>query len=133
MSQHMAWRMEYIVENTTWKLFFLMNPQNRLSGANLKADMYYFKDIKKFNKASSLNDATDVKTDVTINSVFGDPGHYLIRELQTPGIYGYHIYGSMNYFGVHDPPIDATVFCKSTQGYIKVQQSWMVWKFWMHR
>ena len=88
----------------------------RLSSANLKADMYYFKDIKKFNKASSPNDATDVKTGVTVSSVFGDPGHYLIRELQTPGIYGYHIYGTMNYFGVHDQPIDATVFCKSTQG-----------------
>ena len=88
----------------------------RLSGAQLKADMYYFKDIKKFNKATSLSDATEVKTAVPVGSVFGDPGHYLIREVQSPGIYGYHIYGTMNYFGIHDQPIDATIFCKSSQG-----------------
>ncbi len=88
----------------------------RLNSANLKADMYYFKDIKKFNKATSVKDATDVKTGVTVNSVFGDSGHYIIRELQTPGIYGYHIYGTINYFGIHNQPIDVTIFCKSTQG-----------------
>ncbi len=88
----------------------------RLSGANLKADMYYFKNIKNFNKAATLNDADDVIKGVTIGSVFGDPGRYIIRELQEPGIYGYRIYGMINYFGVKQVPIDATVFCTSPEG-----------------
>jgi hypothetical protein len=87
-----------------------------LKGANLKADMYYFNSIQKFNNATSPNNAQSIKTGVTVNSVYGDPGHYVIRELQSPGIYGYHIYGTMSYFGVHDQPIDTTVFCKSTRG-----------------
>lgn len=87
-----------------------------LSGANLKADMYYFKDIKKFNKATSPNDADDVMKGVTIGAVFGDPGHYIIRELQDVGIYGYHVYGTISFFGVHDVAFDKTVFCRSSQG-----------------
>ena len=88
----------------------------RLSGASLKADMYYFDNIKQFNKATSVNKASDKKLGVTVGSVFGDPGHYLIREIQDSGIYGYHVYGTINYFGEATVPIDATVFCKSSQG-----------------
>ena len=88
----------------------------RLSGATLTADMYYFEDIKQFNKATSVNKATEKMTGVTVSSVFGDPGHYLIREIQDDGIYGYHVFGTINYFGEATIPIDATVFCKSSQG-----------------
>jgi hypothetical protein len=88
----------------------------RLSGASLKADMYYFDSLKQFNKAQSVNKASDKKTGITVGSVFGDPGHYLIREVQDKGIYGYHVYGTINYFGEATIPIDATVFCKSSQG-----------------
>lgn len=88
----------------------------RLSGASLKSDMYYFKNIKEFNKATSVNDAKSKNTGVPVSAVFGDPGHYLLREVQRPGIYGYHVYGTVNYFDVAQVPIDATVFCTSSDG-----------------
>jgi hypothetical protein len=87
-----------------------------LAGAQLKADMFYFKDIKSFNKADSPTKADEVKTGISIGSVFGDPGHYIIRELQEPGIYGYRVYGTISYFGVETTNIDSTVFCKSSTG-----------------
>jgi hypothetical protein len=88
----------------------------RLSGASLKADMYYFDNLTQFNKATSADKASDKKTGVTVGTVFGDPGHYLIREVQDSGIYGYRVYGTVNYFGEATVPIDTTVFCKSSQG-----------------
>ncbi len=87
----------------------------RLSGAQLKADMYHFKGLQGFNK-KTLDQVPYKKTAVTVGSVFGDPGHYIIRELQSPGIYGYHIYGTINYFGVATVPINTTIFCSSSQG-----------------
>jgi hypothetical protein len=57
-----------------------------------------------------------MQKEVTVGSVFGDPGHYLVREVQNDGIYGYRLYGTISYFGVASVPIDATVFCTSAEG-----------------
>lgn len=97
---------------------FLSDSDTRLplAGASLKADMYYFKDIKAFNKATSPDDATEKRLGVAVGSVFGDPGHYLIREVQKDGIYGYRLYGTINYFGEGSIGIDSTIFCRSSEG-----------------
>jgi hypothetical protein len=87
-----------------------------LKGANLKADKYYFKDLKAFDKAKTVNDATKIKKDVAVGGVFGDPGHYIARQVQDSGIYGYRIYGTIDYFGVAQVPIDTIVFCESSTG-----------------
>lgn len=87
-----------------------------LTGASLKADKYYFKNIQSFNNATSVEDADQVVKNVTIAAVFGDPGHYMARQVMKPGIYGYHIYGNISYFGVADLPVDTTVFCKADNG-----------------
>ncbi|MCI0560673.1 MAG: hypothetical protein MN733_19485 [Nitrososphaera sp.] len=82
-----------------------------LTGANLTVDKYYFKDIRAFTKASSPNDATEVERGVVLAPVFGDAGHYMARQVQKDGIYGYRLYGIIDYFGVAQVPIDTTVFC----------------------
>jgi hypothetical protein len=87
-----------------------------LTGASLKADKYYFDNIQSFNNATSVEDADQVVKNVTIAAVFGDPGHYMARQVMKPGIYGYHIYGNISYFGVADLPVDTTVFCKADNG-----------------
>lgn len=83
-----------------------------LTGAELTVDKYYFKDINKFAKATSLEQANAKEKNVPLNAVFGDPGHYLSRQIQQPGIYGYKLHGTINYFDVATVPIDATVFCR---------------------
>lgn len=87
-----------------------------LTGASLKVDKYYFEDIKAFNKAESLDDADDIEKGITVGSVFGDPGHYMTRQVQKDGIYGYRLYGTINYFGEASVDIDATVFCTPPKG-----------------
>ncbi|MEO9364315.1 MAG: hypothetical protein ABI348_10485 [Nitrososphaera sp.] len=87
-----------------------------LTNASLTADKYYFKDIGSFNNASSVQDADQIVKNVTIGAVFGDPWHYMARQVQKAGIYGYHIYGTIDYFGMAKLPIDTTVFCKSDGG-----------------
>ena len=87
-----------------------------LAKSSLKVDKYYFKDTKDFNKASSVNKATQIQTNVPLSGVFGDPGHYTARQVQKDGIYGYRLYGTINYFDVAQVPIDTTVFCKSSSG-----------------
>jgi hypothetical protein len=81
------------------------------SGTNLKIDKYYFKNIKTFEKAKSVNDADEIQKEITLGSVFGDPGRYMARQVQKDGIYGYRIYGTINYYGVASVPLDSTVFC----------------------
>ena len=39
-------------------------------------------------------------------------GHYVSRQIQQPGIYGYTLYDTINYFDVAPVPIYATVFCR---------------------
>lgn len=87
-----------------------------LSGAHLKADKYYFGDFRSFERAMSLSRADQVETNITVSEVFGEPGHYLARQIVQPGIYGYRIYGTIDYFGVAEVPIDVTVFCTTPEG-----------------
>ena len=87
-----------------------------LTGANLKVDKYYFKSINRFSKATSLEQADTIQKNVVLGGVFGDPGHYLSRQIQQPGIYGYRLYGTIDYFGEGTIPVDLTVFCSSPTG-----------------
>lgn len=87
-----------------------------LTGASLKADKYYFKDVRSFQRADSPNDADAIEKGVDVRGVFGDAGHYLARQVQKPGIYGYRVYGTIDYFGVSSIPIDTTIFCSSSEG-----------------
>ena len=87
-----------------------------LSGANLRVDKYFFKDIDSFNRATSVNDADVVIANATLSGVFGEPGHYVNRQIVRDGIYGYHVYGTIDYFGVAEVPFDSTIFCNSAEG-----------------
>jgi hypothetical protein len=87
-----------------------------LSGAQLKLDKYFFKDIQSFDAADSVSNATQVERNITLGSVFGEQGHYVARQIVTDGIYGYRVYGTIDYFGVADIPIDATIFCSGSDG-----------------
>jgi hypothetical protein len=82
-----------------------------LSGANLTVDKYYFRDTRSFEIADSPENADVVERNVTLSPVFGDAGHYMARQVMQPGIYGYRLYGTIDYFGVAEVPIDTTVFC----------------------
>ena len=83
-----------------------------LADADLKVDKYYYKNDKKFNKAAKKG-FEPRETDVTVSGVHGDPGHYFARQiLAQPGIYGYHVTGTVSYFGVVDVPIDVKAFCR---------------------
>ncbi|MEM2760903.1 MAG: hypothetical protein QXU32_12935 [Nitrososphaerales archaeon] len=83
-----------------------------LANANLKVDKYYFKDLSAFNKATSVNQATEVQTNISLRPVFGDPGHYMARQIQKDGIYGYRLYGTISYFGEAQVTINETIFCR---------------------
>jgi hypothetical protein len=87
-----------------------------ITGANLRVDKYYFTDMKAFNNATSVNNATEIQRNVTLGTVFGDPGHYIARQVQKDGIYGYRLYGTISYFSVGNLDVNSTVFCKSTEG-----------------
>jgi len=87
-----------------------------LSGATLKVDKYYFANIDSFNRATSPGDADRVEENATLSEVFGEPGHYVNTQIVREGIYGYRAYGTIDYFGVAEVPIDSTVFCSSTEG-----------------
>ncbi len=87
-----------------------------LTAASLKADMYYFNSLASFNNAATVNNADAKKLNQDIGQIFGNPGFYTIREIQSQGIYGYHISGTINYFNVAKVPVDATIFCRSFDG-----------------
>ena len=83
-----------------------------LADADLKVDKYYYKNDKKFNKAVNKG-FKPLETNVAVDAVHGDPGHYFARQiLAQPGIYGYHVTGTVNYFGVMDVPIDVKAICR---------------------
>ncbi len=83
-----------------------------LADADLKVDKYYYKNDKKFNKAAEKG-FEPIVTGVSVTGVHGDPGHYFARQiLAQPGIYGYHVYGTVSYFGVFDIPVDVKAFCR---------------------
>jgi hypothetical protein len=83
-----------------------------LTGADLTVDKYYFMNIDRFKEADSLNQADDIEKDVPLDEVFGEAGRYESRQIHQPGIYGYTLSGTINYFDVATVPIDATVFCR---------------------
>jgi hypothetical protein len=87
-----------------------------LSGASLKADKFYFESLSKFKAAKGPNSADEVETGIVVGSVFGDPGHYVHRQVQKDGIYGYRIYGTVDFFGEGSADIDKTVFCTTEAG-----------------
>jgi hypothetical protein len=78
---------------------------------NLLVDKYYFKDLESFQSASDLTEADDIELDRPLSAVFGDPGHYVNRQVIDPGIYGYTVKGTINYYGVSEVPIQVTKFC----------------------
>jgi hypothetical protein len=82
-----------------------------LSGANLTVDKYYFADIDSFEGANSVDEADQIETNVTVEEAFGEPGHYVADQIMQPGIYGYRLYGTIDYFGIANVTIDTTTFC----------------------
>ena len=83
-----------------------------LPDAKLTVDKYYYKNDKAFNKAAE-NGFDPREKDVAVSGVHGDPGHYFARQiLAKPGIYGYHVTGTVDYFGVKDVQIDVKAICR---------------------
>ncbi|MBT8252213.1 MAG: hypothetical protein KJO99_05215, partial [Nitrosopumilus sp.] len=83
-----------------------------LAEADLKVDKFYYKNDKKYNKAVEKG-FVPLETDVEVGGVHGDPGHYFARQiLAKTGIYGYHVTGTVDYFGVKDVPIDVKAICR---------------------
>jgi hypothetical protein len=85
-----------------------------ISGGQLTVNKYYFENYDNFAAASSPNDANDIQTNVPLPEAFGDKGHYVSRQVQQPGIYGYRLTGTINYFDVAQVPVDETIFCRIT-------------------
>ena len=83
-----------------------------IPNATLFADKYYFKNIASFQRAQSLEDADAIELNVPISAVFGQSGTFYNRQVIDPGIYGYTIRGTINYYDVALVPLeDATKFC----------------------
>jgi hypothetical protein len=82
-----------------------------LVGADLRIDKYYFRDFESFQNATSPEQADQVEQNITVGEVFGEPGQYRALQIVQPGIYGYRLYGTINYFEVADVPIDTIFFC----------------------
>jgi hypothetical protein len=82
-----------------------------LVGADLRIDKYYFTDFESFQNATSPDQADQVEQNITVQEVFGEPGQYEALQIVQPGIYGYRLYGSINYFEVAEVPIDTVFFC----------------------
>jgi hypothetical protein len=82
-----------------------------LVGADLRVDKYYFRDFESFQNATSLEQADQVEQNITVEEVFGEPGEYRAPQIVQPGIYGYRLYGTINYFDVAEVPIDTVFFC----------------------
>jgi hypothetical protein len=81
------------------------------SGTSLKIDKYYFKNVEKYNKATSVNQADKTEKNIQLSSLFGSPGMYLHRQIVDNGVYGYRIYGTVSYYGIKTIPIDVIAFC----------------------
>jgi hypothetical protein len=82
-----------------------------LVGADLRIDKYYFRDFESFQNATSIEQADQVEQNITVGEVFGEPGQYRALQVVQPGIYGYRLYGTINYFEVAQVPIDTIFFC----------------------
>jgi hypothetical protein len=82
-----------------------------LVGADLRIDKYYFRGFESFQNATSPEQADQVEQNITVGEVFGEPGQYRASQIVQPGIYGYRLYGTINYFDVAEVPIDTIFFC----------------------
>jgi hypothetical protein len=82
-----------------------------LVGADLRVDKYYFRDFESFQNSTSPEQADQVEQNITVGEVFGEPGEYQVAQIVQPGIYGYRLYGTINYFGIAEVPIDTVFFC----------------------
>lgn len=82
-----------------------------LAGADLRIDKYYFRDFESFQNATSPEQADQVEQNITVEEVFGEPGQYRASQIVQPGIYGYRLYGTIDYFAVAEVPIDTVFFC----------------------
>jgi len=72
----------------------------------LLVDKYYFKDVKKYNKAKSVDKADAISLNNPLNQVFGESGTYHSEQIIKAGIYGYRVYGNVN-----GDEVDVTLFC----------------------
>ena len=82
-----------------------------ISNATLFADKYYFENIESFQRAEGLEDADAIELDVPVTAVFGQAGTFYNRQVIDPGIYGYTIRGTINYYDVAEVPFEVTKFC----------------------
>lgn len=83
-----------------------------IPNATLFADKYYFKNIPSFQRADSLEDADAIQLNVPLTAVFGQSGTFVNRQVIDPGIYGYTIRGTINYYDVAQVPVEnITKFC----------------------
>lgn len=74
--------------------------------------------IKRSFEIESIqgNEETEIKQYFNPYNTLNGIRYSLAQFTLQPGIYGYHIYGTINYFGVATVPIDSTIFCASSQG-----------------
>ena len=83
-----------------------------IPNATLFADKYYFQNIESFKRAESLEDADAIELNVPVTAVFGQPGTFYNRQVIDPGIYGYTIRGTIDYYNVTTVPLEnITKFC----------------------
>ena len=83
-----------------------------IPNATLFADKYYFKNIESFKRAENLEDADVIELNVPVTAVFGQPGTFYNRQVIDPGIYGYTIRGTIDYYNVTTVPLEnITKFC----------------------
>jgi hypothetical protein len=100
-----------------------------IPNATLFADKYYFKNIASFQRADSLEDADAIQLNVPLTPVFGQSGTFVNRQVIDPGIYGYTIRGTINYYDVAQVPVEnITKFCsipgKDLTKFDSPQNSW---------
>ena len=94
------------LENTT-QVFLRDADNNTITDIEgLKVDKYYFKNVKKYNKADDLSDATAISLGNDLSQVFGEAGTYHSEQVIQSGIYGYRVYGDVN-----GHALDVTLFC----------------------
>ena len=83
-----------------------------IRNATLSADKYYFKNIASFQRADSLEDADAIELNVPVTAVFGQLGTFFNRQVIDPGIYGYTIRGTIDYYDIALVPLENTTkFC----------------------
>lgn len=83
-----------------------------ISTADLVVDKYFYKNEKQALKALE-NGFEPREEDVPVSGVHGDPGHYFTRQiLAKPGFYGYHVTGTVDYFGAATVDVNLKALCR---------------------